>query len=68
MGYAADGVDPCPEFVESTLNRICQYGATVKEDTLAPPVDRQQSRWPKPAAALKWELEDRWDRAAFIVE
>jgi len=34
MGYTADGIDPCPEFVESTLSRICQSGATVEVDSL----------------------------------
>ena len=34
MGYAADGIDPCPEFVESTSSRMCQYGATVEVDSL----------------------------------
>jgi len=34
MGYSADGIDPCPEFVESTSIRMCQYGATVEVDSL----------------------------------
>jgi len=34
MGYTADGIDPCPEFVESISNRMCQYGATVEVASL----------------------------------
>ncbi|MCF7849006.1 MAG: methyltransferase domain-containing protein [Kiritimatiellales bacterium] len=34
MGYQADGVDPCPEFVEHAKTRCSQYGSTIEVDSL----------------------------------
>jgi SAM-dependent methyltransferase len=34
IGFAADGVDPCPEFVELCNKNISGYGTVIKQDSL----------------------------------